>query len=79
MNPPTWAKNATPPPLAEALDSPKLASMSWYKNHSPRKIQAGILTRKIGKIHVRIRDTGYGAQGLAGPAQLDASGEHPVP
>jgi hypothetical protein len=27
--------------------------MSWYKNHSPRKIQAGIRTRKIGKIHVR--------------------------
>ena len=42
MNPPTWAKNATPPPFAEALNSPKLASMSWYKNHSPRKIQAGI-------------------------------------
>jgi hypothetical protein len=41
MNPPTWAKNATPPPFAEALNSPKLASMSWYKNHSPRKIQAG--------------------------------------
>ena len=49
MNPPTWAKNATPPPFAEALNSPKLASMSWYKNHSPRKIQAGIRTRKIGK------------------------------
>jgi hypothetical protein len=46
MNPPTWAKNATPPPFAEALNSPKLASMSWYKNHSPRKIQAGIRTRK---------------------------------
>jgi polyhydroxyalkanoate synthase len=27
--PPTWAKKATPPPLAEALNSPKLASMSW--------------------------------------------------
>ena len=46
------------PPFAEALNSPKLASMSWYKNHSPRKIQAGIRTRKIGKIHVRIRDPG---------------------
>jgi hypothetical protein len=38
MNPPTWAKNATPLPFAEALNSPKLASMSWYKNQSPRKI-----------------------------------------
>src|SRR5580693_4890474 len=58
MNPPAWAQNATPPPFAEALNSPKLASMSWYKNHSPRKIQARIRTRKIGKIHVRIRDPG---------------------
>src|SRR5580700_5466778 len=40
----------TPPPFAEALNSPKLASMSWYKNHGPRKIQAGIRTRKIGKM-----------------------------
>jgi hypothetical protein len=45
-------------PFAGALNSPKLASMSWYKNHSPKKIQAGIRTRKIGKIHVRIRDPG---------------------
>ena len=59
MNPPTWAKNATPPPFAEALNSPKLASMSWYKNHSPSQIQAGIWTRKMGKIQVRIRDPGY--------------------
>ena len=58
MNPPTWAKNATPPPFAEALNSPKLASMSWYKNHSPRQIYAGIRTRKTGKIHVRTRDPG---------------------
>jgi hypothetical protein len=36
MNPPTWAKNATPPPFAWALNSPKFASISWYKNHSPR-------------------------------------------
>jgi hypothetical protein len=36
MNPPTWAKNATPPPLALALNSPKFASMNWYRNHSPR-------------------------------------------
>ena len=57
-NPPTCAKNATPPPFAEALNSPKLASMSWYKNHSPRKTQAGIRTRKIGKIRVRIREPG---------------------
>jgi hypothetical protein len=57
--PPTWAKNATPPPLAEVLNSPKLASMSWYRNHSPRKIQAGIWTRKTGKIHVRTREPGY--------------------
>jgi len=28
-NPPTWAKNATPPPLAAAPKSPKLASISW--------------------------------------------------
>jgi len=52
------AKNATPPPFPEALNSPKLASMSWYKNHSPRKIQAGIRTRKIGKMYVRIREPG---------------------
>ena len=45
-------------PFAEALNSPELASMSWYKNHTPRKIQAGIRTRKTGKIHVRIRDPG---------------------
>jgi hypothetical protein len=25
-----------PPPLADAWNSPKLASISWYKNHSPR-------------------------------------------
>ena len=31
--PPTWAKKATLPPLAEALNNPKFASMSWYKNH----------------------------------------------
>ena len=30
MNPPTWAKNATPPPFAWALNSPKSASISWY-------------------------------------------------
>jgi hypothetical protein len=36
MNPPTWAKNATPPPFAWALNRPKFASISWYKNHSPR-------------------------------------------
>ena len=24
------------PPFAEALNSPKFASISWYKNHSPR-------------------------------------------
>jgi hypothetical protein len=59
MNPPTCAKNATPPPFAWALNSPKLASTSWYKNHSPRKIQAGIRTRKTGKIHVRTREPGY--------------------
>ena len=57
-NPPTCAKNATPPPFAEALNSPKLASISWYKNHTPRKTQAGIRSRKIGKIHVRIREPG---------------------
>ncbi len=34
-NPPTCAKNATPPPFAEALNDPKLASISWYKNHTP--------------------------------------------
>ena len=59
MNPPTWAKKATPPPLAELLNSPKFASISWYKNQSPRKIQAGMLTRKMGKIQVRTRDPGY--------------------
>ena len=45
-------------PVRRGAEQPKLASMSWYKNHSPRKIQAGIRTRKIGKIHVRIRDLG---------------------
>ena len=49
MNPPTWAKNATAPPFALALNSPKFASMSWYKNQSPRKIQAGIRTRNKGR------------------------------
>jgi hypothetical protein len=44
--------------LAEALNSPKSASMSWYKNHAPRKIQAGIRTMKIGKIHVRTHEPG---------------------
>jgi hypothetical protein len=46
MNPPTWAKNATPPPFAWALNSSKFASISWYKNHAPRKIQARMRTRK---------------------------------
>ena len=32
--------------------------MSWYKNHSPRKIHAGVRTRKIGNINVRLRDPG---------------------
>jgi hypothetical protein len=59
MNPPTWAKKATPPPLADVLNSPKFASISWYKNQSPRKIQAGMLTRKTGKIQVRTREAGY--------------------
>jgi hypothetical protein len=47
-NPPTWAKKATPPPFADALNRPKFASTSWYRNHKPRKIQAGIRMRKIG-------------------------------
>ena len=37
-------------PLAWALNSPKSASISWYKNHTPRKIQAGMGTRKIEKM-----------------------------
>jgi hypothetical protein len=36
-------------PFGWALNSPKLASISWYRNHAPRKIRAGIRTRKIGK------------------------------
>jgi len=48
------AKTAAPPPFAEAPNSPRLASMSWYKNHSPRKIP----TRKAGKMYVRIREPG---------------------
>ena len=28
-------------PFAWALNNPKSASISWYKNHTPRKIQAG--------------------------------------
>jgi hypothetical protein len=52
MNPPTWAKNATPPPFGWALNSPKFASISWHRNHTPWKIQAGIRTRKIGKMKV---------------------------
>ena len=59
MNPPTWAKNATPPPFAEALNGPKFTSISWYKDHGPRMIQAGIRTRKIGKMCVRIREPGW--------------------
>src|SRR5262249_39391324 len=35
--PPTWAKNATPPPLALAPKMPKFASTSWYRNQAPRK------------------------------------------
>ena len=62
MNPPTWAKNATPPPFALAWNSPKLPSISWYRNHSPSQIQAGILTMKIGKIHVVTREPGYSTQ-----------------
>jgi hypothetical protein len=29
MKPPTWAKNATPPPFAPELKIPRLASSSW--------------------------------------------------
>jgi hypothetical protein len=29
MNPPTWAKNAVPPPFACAENKPKLAEISW--------------------------------------------------
>jgi hypothetical protein len=59
MNPPTWAKNATPPPFAEALNGPKFTSISCHKDHGPRMIQAGIRTRKIGKMCVRIREPGW--------------------
>jgi hypothetical protein len=45
--PPTWAKNATPPPLAFAPKSPKFASKSWYRNQKPRKNQAEIRTGTI--------------------------------
>ena len=31
-NPPTWAKNAAPPPSALALNNPKLPSISWYRD-----------------------------------------------
>src|SRR5580692_9180617 len=31
-------------PVRRGAEWPELASMSWYKNHSPRKIQAGIRT-----------------------------------
>jgi hypothetical protein len=59
MNPPTWAKNATPPPVRRGAEQPEARLDELVQNHSPRKIQAGILTRKIGKIHVRIRDPRY--------------------
>ena len=50
---------ATPPPFALVLNSPKSASMSWYKNHSLRKIQAGTRIRTKGTT-VRIREPGSG-------------------
>jgi hypothetical protein len=43
MNPPTWAKNAVPPPFALAEKRPKLASNSWNRNQAPRKSHARIL------------------------------------
>ncbi len=64
MNPPTWAKNATAPPFAWALNSPKSASMSWYKNQSPRKIQAGIRTRNDRDLAPERRLTAEAFQGL---------------
>src|SRR6266542_5751507 len=57
MNPPTWAKNAVPPPFALAEKRPKLASNSWNRNQPPRKSQAGILIGQT-KTRVRIREFG---------------------
>jgi hypothetical protein len=71
-NPPTWAKNATPPPFAEALNSPKLASISWYKNHSPRKIQAGIRIRKV-----QVRELVQDEHGEVGHDQQDVDDREP--
>ena len=50
-------------PFAEALNSPTLATTSWFKNHSPRKIQAGIRTRKIGKMYMSIRESAGAVDG----------------
>ncbi len=36
-----------------------VGAVSRYRNHSPSQIQAGILTTKIGKIHVVTREPGY--------------------
>ena len=38
MNPTTCAKNATPPRFGWALNSPKFASISWYRNHAVREV-----------------------------------------
>jgi len=57
MNPPTWAMSATPPPVRGGAERPE-ARFGLFKIHSPRRFQAGIRTRKIGKFHVRIRDPG---------------------
>src|SRR5262249_16040146 len=56
-NPPTWAKNATPPPLAVADKIPKLASITWQRNKAQRKYQAGIRNGNAKK-SVRIREFG---------------------
>jgi hypothetical protein len=78
MNPPTWAKNATPPPFGWALNSPKFASISWHRNHTPWKIQAGIRTRKIGKMKVSTPRAGTEDEVGAQHGGDDAAGA-PVP
>ena len=49
-------------PVRLGVEQPEAPSISWYRNHSPSQIQAGILMMKIGKIHVVTREPGYSIQ-----------------
>ena len=55
-----------------ALNSPKLASISWYKNHAPRKIQAGMRTRK------HLESSFAKRRGQVGQAEQQVTGDRPA-